>query len=93
VMLVGILLSRCGLWMADLTINQIMQESIAEHERGAINGVQNSLNQLMSMNKELLVILLPDERTFGVLIIVSVSIIALAFLSYCGYARKTYKSK
>jgi iron-regulated transporter 1 len=106
VMLVGILLSRCGmiyylykfvyliagLWMADLTINQIMQESIAEHERGAINGVQNSLNQLMSMNKELLVILLPDERTFGLLIVVSVSSIALGFISYCGYARKVYDS-
>lgn len=74
--------------MADLTINQIMQESIAEHERGAINGVQNSLNQLMSMIKELLIILLPDERTFGLLIIVSVSSIFAAFISYCIYARK-----
>uniref|UniRef100_A0A914V179 Solute carrier family 40 member n=1 Tax=Plectus sambesii TaxID=2011161 RepID=A0A914V179_9BILA len=69
--IVGIVLARCGLWMADLAISQIMQESIAEHERGVVNGVQSSVNQLMSMIKDLLVIALPDPRTFGLLIIAS----------------------
>uniref|UniRef100_A0A914WA28 Solute carrier family 40 member n=1 Tax=Plectus sambesii TaxID=2011161 RepID=A0A914WA28_9BILA len=77
--LLGIVLARCGLWMADLAISQTMQESIAEHERGVVNGVQSSMNQLMSMIKDLLVIALPDPRTFGLLIIASwISI-------FCGY--------
>jgi hypothetical protein len=77
-----------GLWMADLSITQIMQESIAEHERGVVNGVQSSTNQLLSMIKDLMVIILPDPRTFGFLIIVSWLSILGGFLSYSVYAQR-----
>ena len=74
--------------MADLAISQIMQESIAEHERGVVNGVQSSVNQLMSMIKDLLVIALPDPRTFGLLIIASWISIFCGYVSYMVYARR-----
>uniref|UniRef100_A0A914VF87 Solute carrier family 40 member n=1 Tax=Plectus sambesii TaxID=2011161 RepID=A0A914VF87_9BILA len=78
-----------SLWMADLSITQIMQESIAEHERGVVNGVQSSANRLLSMIKDLLVIVLPDPRTFGLLIIISWLSILLGFLSYSVYSRRS----
>jgi hypothetical protein len=33
-------LSFLGLWITDLTINQIFQERVEEEKRGVVNGVQ-----------------------------------------------------
>merc|ERR1719419_1199921 len=44
VLLTGIILARFGLWVVDLTINQLLQEKVAEDVRGVVNGVQDSLN-------------------------------------------------
>ncbi|XP_065566376.1 solute carrier family 40 member 1-like isoform X2 [Artemia franciscana] len=81
----GIFLSRFGLWIADLTINQILQEEVKELERGKINGVQQSFNQLMDMMKFILVILLPYSDTFGYLIIISFAFICLGMMFYSLY--------
>jgi iron-regulated transporter 1 len=40
VFLLGIILARFGLWIVDLTINQILQERVAEDKRGVVNGVK-----------------------------------------------------
>ncbi|KAE9550406.1 hypothetical protein FO519_006395 [Halicephalobus sp. NKZ332] len=61
----GITLARFGLWIADLSITQVMQENIPEKERNTVFGVQNALCQFFSVLKDIVVILLPDERTFG----------------------------
>ena len=50
---------------------QLQQENVPETERGTVNGVQNSLNNLMDMLKFLLVIFLPRIETFGYLILLS----------------------
>ncbi|VDM46583.1 unnamed protein product [Toxocara canis] len=85
VLLIGIALARVGLWMADLSITQIMQEVIAERERNTVFGVQNACNQFFSVLKDIMVIVLPEPRTFGVLIIVSVIFVTSGFLSYSFY--------
>jgi hypothetical protein len=54
-----------------------MQEQIVEHKRGAIHGVQGSLNMGMDMLKSLLVILFPYPQQFGLLIILSFSSVSL----------------
>lgn len=74
--------------MADLSITQIMQESIAEEERNTVFGAQNSFCQLFSVLKDILVILFPDPRTFGFLIIMSVFFVSIGFISYCYYLIK-----
>jgi len=84
-LLVGIISSRVGLWMADLVVTQLMQESIIETERGIVNGVQNSLNMLMDMLKFILVILLPRIEIFGIHIILSFIFICLACMSFIGH--------
>lgn len=65
-----------------------MQESIIEQERGVVNGVQSSVNQLMSLVKDLLVIALPNPLTFGFLIIASWVSILCGYVSYMVYARR-----
>jgi iron-regulated transporter 1 len=76
--LIGIISSRIGLWMADLVVTQLMQESVVEMERGVVNGVQNSLNMFMDMLKFALVIALPHIQIFGVHILLSFSFIVIA---------------
>ena len=70
-MLTGIILARFGLWIVDLTINQILQERVAEDKRGVVNGVQDSLNNSLDLLKCVLVIMLPNMETFALLIFLS----------------------
>ena len=71
VFLLGIILARFGLWIVDLTINQILQERVAEDKRGVVNGVQDSLNNSLDLLKCVFVIILPDKATFAILIFLS----------------------
>ena len=71
VFLLGIILARFGLWIVDLTINQILQERVAEDKRGVVNGVQDSLNNSLDLLKCVLVIMLPNMETFAFLIFLS----------------------
>ncbi|XP_068406610.1 uncharacterized protein [Eschrichtius robustus] len=50
-----------GLWSFDLTVSQLLQENILETERGAVNGVQCSLNYLMDLIHFVLVMLAPQR--------------------------------
>ena len=60
-----------GLWVADLSITQMFLETVLESERGVVNGVQTSLNQMMDMVKFVLVLVLPFANQFGLLVILS----------------------
>ncbi|KAJ9575057.1 hypothetical protein L9F63_007792 [Diploptera punctata] len=81
----GVILSRYGLWLADISVTQTMQERISENKRGVINGIQDSLNMGMDMLKSLLVILFPYPQQFGFLIIISYVSILLGLIFYLFY--------
>jgi iron-regulated transporter 1 len=89
----GITLARFGLWIADLSIVQIMQENIPEEERGTVFGVQAALAQFFSVLKDVIVIALPDPRTFGLLVIMSVVFVVAGFFCYVYYMLKTRKKR
>ena len=78
--------------MADLTVTQTQQESVAEYERGVVGGVQNSLNMLMDMSKFALVIALPQIQLFGVHVIISFTFIVCAGLLFAFHTRRTQTS-
>ena len=78
--------------MADLVVTQLFQENVPELERGIVNGVQNSLNMLMDMIKNALVIALPRVETFGILIILSFIFIVSAGGLFVGHVVKNDKS-
>merc|ERR550517_625761 len=88
VFLTGIILARFGLWVVDLTVNQLLQEKVEEEVRGVVNGVQESLNNSLDLAKCILVILLPAEETFGLLIIASFTSVSLGWLLYALYSRQ-----
>lgn len=87
VFLLGIILARFGLWIVDLTINQILQERVAEDKRGVVNGVQDSLNNSLDLLKCVLVIILPHMETFAILIFLSFVSINIGWLMYALYSR------
>merc|ERR1719481_498136 len=86
VFLAGIILARFGLWIVDLTVNQLLQEKVDEDVRGVVNGVQDSLNNALDLTKCVLVILLPAAQTFALLLFASFISINLGWLSYAFYS-------
>ena len=88
VFLAGITAARFALWMADLSVIQILQQSVAEKERGALGGVQSAMNSAADSIKFALVIALPDDDTFGWLIMISYAFYALATAFYVAFLTK-----
>merc|ERR1712156_128938 len=85
VLMSGIIAARFGLWITDLTINQILQERVEEGRRGVINGVQDSMNNSLDLLKCVLVILLPQPQHFGILIFLSFASISAGWAFYTTY--------
>ncbi|KAM4874037.1 ferroportin-like [Thomomys bottae] len=84
----GVILARIGLWSFDLTVTQLLQENIPEAERGAVNGVQCSLNYLMDLIHFVLVLLAPRPQQFGMLVFISILFVTTGHVLYFFYARK-----
>ncbi|XP_053465060.1 solute carrier family 40 member 1-like [Nycticebus coucang] len=84
----GVILARIGLWSFDLTVTQLLQENIPEVERGAVNGVQCSLNYLMDLIHFVLVMLAPRPQQFGLLVFISILFVTTGHGLYFFYARK-----
>ncbi|KAM3718982.1 Solute carrier family 40 member [Dirofilaria immitis] len=84
-LLLGIAVARLGLYIADLSISQIMQETVPERERNTVFGVQYSVSQFFSVFKDVMTIIIPDPKTFGILIIISILFVFSGFLCFCYY--------
>ena len=76
------MISLSGLWIADLTVNQLQQERVPEEIRGRIGGTQNSLNQFFDMLRYILIIILPEMSQFSYHICLSVLSVFTASLIY-----------
>uniref|UniRef100_A0A8C1U185 Solute carrier family 40 member n=1 Tax=Cyprinus carpio TaxID=7962 RepID=A0A8C1U185_CYPCA len=76
------------LWSFDLTVTQLLQETICESERGVVNGVQSSMNYLMDLLHFIMVISAPQPQHFGILVIISILFIFTGHTMYFLYARK-----
>lgn len=87
-LLIGIITSRSGLWIADLSVTQLLQENVEEQQRGAVNGVQSSLNQSLGLLRSILLIILPTRATYGFLIILSFMFVTTGWALFGVYARK-----
>ncbi|XP_036279094.1 solute carrier family 40 member 1 [Pipistrellus kuhlii] len=89
----GVIAARVGLWSFDLTVTQLLQENVVESERGIINGVQNSMNYLLDLLHFIMVILAPNPEAFGLLVLISVSFVAMGHIMYFRFAQKTLGSQ
>ncbi|XP_059174754.1 solute carrier family 40 member 1-like [Physella acuta] len=86
-------LNSTGLWTADLTITQIYLDAVAPTQRGIVNGVQGSLNQLMDLVKYGLVHAAPHPHQFGLLTLVSYTFILTGWALVCLYALKAARRR
>ncbi|OQR78691.1 solute carrier family 40 member 1-like, partial [Tropilaelaps mercedesae] len=84
----GMCLARFGLWIADLAVNQFLQELVDDGERGCINGVQYSINVSMDLLKFIMVIFIPWFDTFGLLIIVSFLFSCAGTICFAEFCRR-----
>jgi len=85
-LLVGIISFRLGLWVADLSVQQILQERVVAHCRGSLSGVQSSLQSALDLVKFCLVVALPHPRFFGILILLSFTFVSSGALFFISFA-------
>jgi iron-regulated transporter 1 len=78
----GVLPSRIGLWVYDIAVTQLFQQSVTESVRGQVGGTQNSLNALMELLPFLLAIFYHKPSQFYVLIAGGYLAVGLAMLLY-----------
>uniref|UniRef100_A0A7S3PWE3 Solute carrier family 40 protein n=1 Tax=Chaetoceros debilis TaxID=122233 RepID=A0A7S3PWE3_9STRA len=81
-LVIGVCLSRVGLWVFDLTITQYMQEQIPEEIRGAIGGVQKSLNSFFDLTTYALGLIFSAPEQFWVLVAIGYGSVGVAMLLY-----------
>ena len=90
--MVGVVISRAGLWGTDITVTQLQQEFVAEHQRGTVGGVQSALNSMFDLIHFLLTIAMSTPEHFGTLVVISVSATTCGyivyFVFYLRYGRK-----
>ncbi|XP_047132549.1 solute carrier family 40 member 1-like isoform X1 [Hydra vulgaris] len=89
-LMLGVVLSRSGLWISDLTITQLQQENVEEEFRGAVGGVQSSLNSILDLMQYILTIVFFKPADFGILILISFSAVFTSFLLYITFSIKTH---
>ena len=82
----GIIMAKFGLWISDITVTQILQEKVIEEHRGIIGGVQNGMNSAMDTIKFGLVVVLPEDETFGWLVMTSFLFVCFGNISYACYS-------
>ena len=75
--------------MLDMAINQQIQESVKEKERGIVGGVQGSLNKIFDLIKYAAVIALPKMYQYGYLVIMSTVAVFSAFCLYAVFFKLT----
>ena len=78
----GVIVSRIGLWVFDLTITQIMQQKIPEDIRGVIGGVQKSLNSFFDLTTYGLGLIFYDPSDFYILVMTGFGSVGVAMCVY-----------
>eukprot|EP00053_Salpingoeca_punica_P015096 m.138064 g.138064 ORF g.138064 m.138064 type:complete len:639 (+) comp16624_c0_seq1:173-2089(+) len=87
-LLSGVILSRLGLWMFDLSVTQLLQQRVPEAVRGTINGTQNALQSIFDVLGMVLGIILSDPSRWEILVFISFGFVAVACISYIYYAMR-----
>lgn len=81
-LIIGVIASRIGLWVFDLTITQLMQQMIPEDVRGIVGGVQKSLNGFFDLTTYGLGLVYSNPEDFHVLVATGFASVGLAMCIY-----------
>jgi len=81
IVVLGVILSRFGLWGFDLAVTQLLQECVEpSHKIGIVNGTQAALQNAFDALAALSCVLLPDPANFVYLILGSFGAVTIAAL-------------
>ncbi|GFP92799.1 solute carrier family 40 member 2 [Phtheirospermum japonicum] len=78
----GVVLSRLGLWMFDLSVIQQIQDHVAESDRCVVGGVQNSLQSLLDLMTFIMGIIISNPQDFWKLTVLSFVVVMVAATLY-----------
>jgi iron-regulated transporter 1 len=84
-LVVGLILSRFGLWGFDLAVNQILQETVSSANLGSVNGVQGSLQSLFQMLGYVAGVVIWRPAQFSLLMMGSVAAVGAAAVLFTLY--------
>lgn len=79
-LIVGVVLSRVGLWANELSIFQLTQRSVDENVRGIVGGSQSSMNYFFYLLNSSLGIVLSNPEYFYVLCLIGYAAVLTALL-------------
>lgn len=81
-LIIGVIASRIGLYVFDLTITQFMQQMIPEDIRGVIGGVQKSFNGMFDLATYALGLFFTDPSHFSILVATGYVSVGIAMCLY-----------
>jgi len=84
----GVVVSRAGLWLFDLSVSQIFQETVEPADRGAVGAALEARHAFAQGLSYLCAVALPRPDQFGVHIVASFAATALAAAVFESYLRK-----
>ena len=83
----GVIVSRAGLWLFDLSVSQIFQETVEPADRGAVGAALEARHACAQGLSYLTAVALPRPDQFGVHIVASFAATALAAAVFESYLR------
>ncbi|KAI3931735.1 hypothetical protein MKW92_043537 [Papaver armeniacum] len=87
----GVVASRLGLWMFDLSVMQQMQDQVPDTDRCIVGGVQDSLQSILSLLSYVMGIIISNPKDFGMLVILSVMSVLMAAVLYSFHVYRVRK--
>lgn len=87
VLLGGLVASRFGLWLFDLSVSQMLQEWIPDEDIGVINGVQSSIQNLFQSLSFVAGLFFWRPQQFPLLMYASVGVVLVSAAVYNTFVR------
>ncbi|OJJ37341.1 hypothetical protein ASPWEDRAFT_107452 [Aspergillus wentii DTO 134E9] len=87
-LIVGVALSRIGLWGFDLSVQFLVQESVEEHARARFSATEMALQNIFELLSFATTIVFPLPEQFKYPVLISYGAIAMAAICFAGYVRK-----
>eukprot|EP01032_Pedospumella_encystans_P013776 gene13776-15846_t len=82
IVIFAVLFSRTGLWLFDLCVRQIAQETIPEAVRGKVNGQWRSMIAFFEMSAYAIAAYIPAPEDFWILTTISGAMVGLALITF-----------
>lgn len=87
-LVVGVTLSRLGLWGFDLSVQYLVQESTPEATRGSFSAVEASLQSLFELLSFATTMVFAKPEQFKFPVYISAGAIAMSAVCFAGFVRK-----